>query len=116
MKTLIFSILFLVLTTPASYAYTDDQLADAIYKTENSKKYPYGIVSIDTKGNEVYARKICLNTIRNQRRRHAEHNCGKDYLTCLRDRYAPINAKNDPTGLNSNWLRLVKYFLNKEQK
>lgn len=27
-----------------------------------------------------------------------------DFLTYLRDRYAPINAKNDPTGLNQNWL------------
>lgn len=38
----------------------------------------------------------------------------REFLVFLRDRYCPIGAKNDPTGLNKNWLRLVKYFLAKQ--
>lgn len=93
--------------------YTNDKIADAIYKAENSTKFPYGIVSIDTHGDEVYARKICLNTIRNQRRRHKAHECGLTYLACLAKRYCPIGAEND-NGTNQYWLKNVKWFLEKE--
>ncbi len=93
--------------------YTDTQIVNAIYKAENSTKYPYGIVSIDTKGDEVYARKICLNTVRNQRVRHSKHDCEFSYLECLSRRYAPLNAKNDPSGLNRHWLKNVRFFLKK---
>lgn len=92
-------------------SYSDNQIANAIFKAENSKRYPYGIVSINTKGNKKYARKICLNTIRNQRRRHKAHKCSYTYLECLQRRYAPLNVSNDPRGLNKNWLRNVKFFL-----
>ena len=93
--------------------YTNTQIVNAIYKAENSKKYPYGIVSIDTKGDEVYARKICYNTVRNHRKRHLSHDDSLTYLECLSKRYAPVGAKNDPSNLNVNWLSNVKYFLKK---
>ena len=97
--------------------YTDSQIADAIYLAEGGKKakIPYGILSVKVK-DEAEARQVCLNTIRNQRKRHAAHDCGKDYLVCLRDRYAPLQAKNDPMGLNSNWLKNVKFFLERGAK
>ncbi len=91
----------------------EEKLADAIYKAENSVKYPYGIKSINTNGNKEYARKICLNTIRNQKKRHAKHNCGLDFIKCLSKRYAPIGALDDPNKLNINWLKNVRYFLAK---
>lgn len=96
---------------PASN-FSNQELANAIFKAEGGykAKYLYGIVSVPYK-DEAGARRICLNTIRNQYKRHARHNCGKDYLQCLADRYCPINASNDPSGLNKNWLRNVCWFL-----
>ncbi len=89
----------------------EEKLADAIYKAENSVKYPYGIKSIDTKGDVAYARKICLNTIKNHKKRHSNHVCGLDFITCLGNRYCPPTAHS----LNRNWVRLVKYFLTKSK-
>ena len=53
------------------YAYTDVQLANAIFKAEGGYKarYLYGIVSVKYK-DEAEARRICLNTIRNHIKRH----------------------------------------------
>ena len=92
--------------------YADEQIAFAIYNAEgdNNAKYPYGIKSINTHGDGEYAHKICLNTIRNHRKRHANHICGKDFITCLGNRYCPPSAHS----LNKNWVKNVKYFLAKE--
>lgn len=89
------------------YGYNVERLATAIYHAEGgaSTRHPYGIL---TKYKTTTPRQACINTIRNQAKRHAGHGCGKDYLTCLRDRYCPIGAENDPTGLNVNWLSNVK--------
>ena len=92
--------------------WTDTQIVDAIYWAEGGTEtnHPYGIL---TKYKVTTPRQACFNTVRNQRKRHAAHDCGKDFLTCLRDRYCPLNADNDPTNLNVNWLKNVKYFLGK---
>lgn len=90
--------------------WTDEQIANAIYKAENSKRYPYGIKSINTYGNAVYARKICLNTIRNNRKRFTKQTKYKDFLEFLGSRYCPTTIKSE-YHLNKNWVRLVKYFL-----
>lgn len=89
--------------------YSDTQIANAIYKTENSTKYPYGIRSIDTNGNEAYARKLCLNSIRNARKRWIEAGKPEDFITHMGKRYCPPTAHPK----NVNWVRLVKYFLQK---
>jgi hypothetical protein len=95
-----------------AFAYTNEQIANAIYKAEGGAKtrHPYGIL---TKYKKTTPRQACLNTIKNQRIRHAKHNCGKDFLTCLRDRYCPIGCDND-NGTNKNWLKNVRYFLARE--
>lgn len=106
-------ILALLVASPALaegrevYGYNVERLADSIYHAEGGDRtaYPYGIL---TKFKTTTPRQACINTIVNQGKRHAGHNCGKDYLTCLRDRYCPIGAENDPAGLNINWLRNVK--------
>jgi hypothetical protein len=77
------------------------KLANSIYRVENSIKYPYGIQSINTNQDKELARRICLNTIRNQIKRHNNHICN-DYLTCLGKRYCPPNSKN--------WTRMVRYY------
>jgi len=95
--------------------YSDEQLADAIYRAEGGAKaqYLYGIRSVHY-ADEAEARKICLNTIRNQRHRHGQGACpdsvrgsSHDYLTCLWHRYCPPSAHE----LNRHWLKNVKHFL-----
>ena len=101
---------------PTDYYNVDnDIIVNAIYKAEGGKntKYPYGIVSIDTKGNEEYARKICYNTVRNNKVRFTKQTEYTDYIEFLGSRYAPVGATNDPTNLNKNWVKNTKYFINK---
>lgn len=89
-----------------------NQIADAIYKAEGGlkAKKPFGILSVPCEGYEE-CRQICLNTIRNNHIRWIRDGRPKEYLEYLRDRYCPINADNDPKGLNKNWLKNVKKFL-----
>ena len=98
----VFAVLLIYSCQPA-HASSNEQIAQAIYKTENSIKYPYGIRSINTHGNKAYARKICLNSIKNARKRCV----GSDLIVCMGERYSP--PKHNP-----NWVRLVKYFLTRK--
>ena len=107
MKWLLVAGLLLGFVTQAS-AWNDDELADAIYWAEGGAKAFYGI-SVTLHHNDINeARRICLNTIRNQHKRHQAHACGKDYLTCLWHRYCPPSAHK----LNKNWKKNVTYYLN----
>ena len=103
----------IALCMSTAHAYTDEQLANAIFKAEGGYKarYLYGIVSVKY-SNEAEARRICLNTIRNNRARFENQEKFDDYLEFLASRYCPIGADNDPRGLNVNWLKNVRYFLN----
>ena len=98
------------------YSVDNNVIVNAIYKSEggSNTKYPYGIVSIDTNGNEEYARKICYNTVRNNKKRFKNQSIYNDYIEFLGSRYAPIGVSNDPTNLNKNWIKNVKYFINQE--
>ena len=107
-------LLFLILITlqidSAIYAQegvTDNQIANAIFKAENSVEYPYGIKSINTHGDKEYARKICLNTIRNNRVRFMKQSQYKDFIEFLGSKYCPPSAHS----LNKNWVKNIKYFL-----
>jgi hypothetical protein len=97
--------------------YSDDEIADAIYQAEGGSKakVPYGILSIKVEGDQE-ARRICLNTIRNNRVRFANQSIFTDYIEFLGSRYCPIGADNDPQGLNKNWVKNVKYFLTKKEE
>jgi predicted amidophosphoribosyltransferase len=88
-----------------------ERLADAIYRAEGGAKAkkPYGILSIPVR-DEAHARRICLNTIRNNVKRWEKAGKPGDYLEFLARRYAPVGAANDPTGLNKNWLKNVRFF------
>jgi hypothetical protein len=100
-----------ILATPA-YAYTNEQIAHAIYKAEGGSKtkYPYGIKSINTHGNKEYAHKICLNTIRNNRIRFIKQDKYKDFIEFLGSRYCPTTIRNEYY-LNKNWVKNVRWFL-----
>ena len=93
----------------------NEKIVNSVYIIEggSTTKYPYGIVSIDTKGDEEYARKICFNTVRNNKVRFMNQTKYKCYIEFLGSRYAPVGAKNDPTNLNKNWVKNLKYYLAK---
>ena len=88
-------------------SFTDEQIVEAIGKAENSIKYPYGIRSIDTKGDKEYARQICLNSVRNGRARWEKAGRPDDLIIFIGKRYCPPTAHK----LNENWVRNVKLFL-----
>ena len=87
--------------------FTNKQIVQAIGKAENSIKYPYGIKSIDTKGDKEYAYKICLNSVRNGRKRWIKAGKPYDLITFIGMRYCPPKAHP----LNSNWVKNVKAIL-----
>ena len=116
-----FILLFLLLVVAVFAEDIDaERLADAIYLSEGGEntKYPYGIRSVNCEG-ETECRRVCINTIRNNKRRWENAKAKGDersYLEFLAARYAPIASKNDPTGLNKNWLGNVKYFYKRGAK
>ncbi len=88
-----------------AWGYTDEQIADAIYRAENSKTHPYGILA---HYKHTTPRQACLNTIKHAKR---DWNGKGDFICFLQKRYAPIGVANDPHNLNSNWTKNVKHFL-----
>jgi hypothetical protein len=92
-------------------------IADSIFIAEGGHKaqYLYGIRSIPYKDIKD-ARQICLNTIKNTLVKYRKSRCPniQDDITCLAKRYAPIGADNDPNNLNKNWVKNVKFYLNKK--
>lgn len=94
-----------------------EKIADAIYKAEGGAKAkkPYGILSVKV-SSEAEARRVAINTIKNNWKRWQEAGRPGEYLAFLARRYAPIGAANDPTALNRNWLKNVKALLDKKTK
>lgn len=90
--------------------YTDEQIANAIYLAEGGAKtrHPYGIL---TKYKTTTPRQACINTIRHARK---DWNGQGDFIVFLGNRYCPVGASNDPTGLNKNWISNVKRLLAKQ--
>ena len=91
-----------------AYAIDDDRLANAIYKAEGVKsRHPYGILA---KYKHTTPRQACINTIRSAKKRFAKQNQETDFIRFLGLTYCPVGAKNDPTGLNKNWVKNVTHF------
>jgi hypothetical protein len=90
----------------------DGKIADAIYRIEGGSKarVPYGILSVPVK-DEADARRICLNTIRNNRERWRKAGQPGDYLDFLADRYCPPSV--DKQG-NLNWKKNIRKILKTE--
>jgi len=89
-----------------------ERIADAIYVIEGGSKtkYPYGIKSINTKGNTAKARVICINTIRNTHKRWIAANKPINFLDYLADRYCPPSA--DKVG-NIRWKKNIRKAIKK---
>ncbi|MES0334825.1 MAG: hypothetical protein SFH39_00485 [Candidatus Magnetobacterium sp. LHC-1] len=105
------AILLLLLICSQAFAYTDAEIVDAIYKAEGGAKaqYLYGIRSVKYSTADE-ARRICFNTVKNNRVRFAKQTKYTDYLEFLASRYCPVGCDND-RGANKFWLRNVKHFL-----
>lgn len=88
-----------------------DRLANAIYYAEGGTKtaHPYGILA---HYKHTTPRQACINTINHALR---DWNGKGDFVSFLGARYCPVGAKNDPTGLNRNWVKNVKRIYAKGQ-
>lgn len=90
------------------------RMVEAIGRAENSTKYPYGVKSIDTKGNVAYAKRICRNSVVNNIKRWEKAGKPGAFISFMGARYAPTKgATDDPTGLNSHWVKNVTYYYQK---
>jgi len=88
--------------------YTDEQIVNAIYHAEGGAKAPfaYGIRSVPYR-DITEARRICFNTVRNNRKRFLNQTRYTDFIEFLGSRYCPVSAHK----LNQYWLKNVRYFL-----
>lgn len=114
MKTyLILLILSCSISIAAPCSYSDEQIVNAIFKAEGGykAKYLYGIRSVKYK-DEADARRICFNTVRNNRVRYKKQTKYSDFIEFLGSRYCPVNCDND-TGTNRYWTKNVRYYLSK---
>lgn len=82
--------------------YTPNQWCEAIRHAENSTGHPYGIM---IKYKNTTPKQACLNTIIH---RYKKWNHKDDFAVFLGRTYSPPD-------INPNWVRLVKYFLNKQK-
>jgi hypothetical protein len=104
---------FVLIARGEEVGYTNDQIANAIYKAEGGDKtsHPYGILA---HYKHTSARQACINSIKSARKRFANQSKDKDFIHFLSLTYCPVGAKNDPRGLNRNWVKNVHYFLGRE--
>ncbi len=109
---LFFMVLYCWLWFPdleASENYTNTQIVNSIFHIEGGLRaqYAYGIRSIKYK-NIVEARRICYNTVRNNRKRYAQYGYKKfpDFISFLQSRYCPTRGKlsRAEKRLNKFWL------------
>jgi hypothetical protein len=102
------AVLFLIITsfTPTPPTIDAERLADCIYIAEGGAKtaHPYGILA---HYKTTTPRQACINTIRHAQR---DWKGQGDFIAFLGGRYCPVGAKNDPKGLNKNWIKNVKYY------
>lgn len=89
-----------------------NKIVNSIYLLEggDKTKYPYGVRSIDTKGNKERARQICSNTVSNHWIRWNNWGRTNEFLISLSDRYCPPSA--DKIG-NQNWRKNIKKMVDK---
>lgn len=92
-----------------------NSVVGAIYRAEGGPKArkPFGILSVPCAGYSE-CREVCYATVRNNYFRWIDAGRPGEYLEFLAKRYAPVGAENDPTGLNRNWLKNVRHFIEQD--
>jgi hypothetical protein len=90
-----------------------DHIVHSIYLAEGGSraKHLYGIVSVPYK-NPIEARKICLNTVKNNYHRWIKAGRPGTFIEFLGSRYCPTKGKLRPAEkrLNKYWVSNVKHF------
>lgn len=106
-----------VLLPTLANAYTDEQLAMAIYHAEGgaAAQYPFGIRSVYC-GSFNDCKKCCKTTIKHNRIRFAKnvHRGSQTYIEYLGSVYCPIKGRalsSAERRLNRYWVRNVSYWL-----
>jgi hypothetical protein len=86
-----------------------ERLADAIYKAENSKAHPYGIMA---HYKHTTPRQAAINTIKHALK---DWNGQGTFIAFLGSRYCPTTGKLRPAErrLNGNWINNVTRLYNK---
>lgn len=92
--------------------YSVNQIVQSIFYAEGGykTKYLFGIKSVKCNSYQE-CRRVCENTVINNIPRWHRSGASQSFLEFLSSRYAPIGAPDDPTNLNQNWLKNVRYFL-----
>jgi hypothetical protein len=105
-----FTLIICLFCFTSAHAYTNEEYANAIRHAEGTWTYGIKTVKCDS---EKECRKVALRTIHNNRIRFSKYGRRKypDFISFLGSRYCPLNAGNDPQGLNKNWIRNVSFFL-----
>jgi hypothetical protein len=97
--------------------FTDNQFVNAIYMAEGggNATYAYGIRSIHYKTQEQ-ARRICLQTVRNNRRRFTNYGYKHypSFIIFLQSRYCPDIQRNPHQG--ESWAKNVAWYLKHQSK
>ena len=90
------------------------RIADAIYRAEGGSKarVPYGVLSVRV-ANAAEARRVCMNTIRNNHSRWESAGKPGDFIKYLGAKYCPPSV--DPTG-HKNWVRNVQLIAGSNNK
>ncbi len=92
-------------------SFSNEQVVNAIFFAEGGEKatYAYGIRSIPYK-DKADARQICLNSVRNGRRRWLNAGKPSDLIVYIGNRYCPPSSHP----YNKYWVNNVKRFLIRE--
>jgi hypothetical protein len=88
----------------------DFRLLLAIRKAENGRSgREWGIMTPRANTFELQAAYAAATIVKNKARWRKAGSKG-GYIDYLAKVYAPLNCKNDPKGLNTNWAKNVKHF------
>lgn len=89
----------------------------AIRKAENGRKgIEFGVLhprAVDQPNSLRVQAGWCAATIRKTYTRWQKSSSGMDFIRFLGARYCPVDATNDPTGLNHHWVKNVKHWISR---
>lgn len=106
MRTFLILIICLMMLHGKAHGYTLNEWADAIRHAEGNSNY--GILA---HYKHTSYRQACKNTVRHVFAEYQASDTKEPFIDYLANKYAPIGASNDPTGLNVNWKGNVLCYL-----
>jgi len=105
-KLIVATFLIILVAVKCSAEINVERMADAIYRAEGGDKarVPYGVLSVKVK-DKAEARRVCINSIRNNIKRWEKAGKPSTFVDFMADRWCPVAS--DPVG-NRNWKKNVK--------